>query len=430
MNPLLRALYSAVANAAALGAAVAPVSDDKLLITLRARRGIRDRYRAWAAAHRDPSRPLLWLHAASVGEAIMARPVLAALRAAHPGTQVAFTFFSPSAEEFSRTLDVDFREYLPFDRASDMSAVLDALRPRALVFSKVDVWPELVRQASARGIRLGLISASLPPGSSRLGPVSSRLLGDAYRRLDAVGAVDDGTAQRLTGLGVRPEVIEVTGDTAFDVAWQRVTSEPSIQVAPLLERLRSSRPTVVAGSTWPADEQHLLAAIVRARAFIPELRLVIAPHEMNADHLKSIETWAASSALSSARIDSDAAASADVVVVDRFGLLAFLYGIGQVSFVGGGFHDAGLHSVVEPAAHGTPVLFGPRHTRSRDAGLLLDAGGARSVRDADALAAALRGYFNTPGSRAAAGQSARGVVASGRGAVGRSLALVTRLLSG
>ena len=430
MRLVLRLAYAAAAHLAAVAASVVPASDQKLALALRARRGIRRRYEAWAKANRDPTRPLLWVHAASVGETIMARPVIEAFRAKHPGTQIALTFFSPSAEEYSRKLDVDFREYLPFDRAGDMGAALEQLRPSALVFSKVDVWPELARQARRRGVRLGLVSASLPEGSSRRGAFSRLILRDAYAALDAVGAVDEGTAARLRELGARDGAIEVTGDTAFDVAWQRVTGEAPEAVGPVLDRLRSSRPTVVAGSTWPSDEGPLLEGYLRARRRLPDLRLVAAPHEMNAAHLEQVERWAERHGLRCARVDAGTVDAADVVLVDRFGLLAFLYGVGQLSFVGGGFHDAGLHSVVEPAAHGTPVLFGPRHQRSRDAAMLLEAKGARVVTDAAAVERAMVDYLTDEADRAITGDRARAVVASGRGAVARSLALVERLMSG
>ena len=424
---MLRVLYAAVANLAVLASAVAPASGDKVMMTLRARRGIRRRYQDWGAGHRDRARPLLWVHAASVGEALMARPVLEAVRAKHAATQIALTFFSPSAEEFSRKMDVDFREYLPFDRATDMRAALDALEPSALVFSKVDVWPELVRQARRRGIPVGLISASLAEGSRRSGMMSALLLRDAYASLGAVGAVDGATADRLVALGVRREVVEVTGDTAFDLAWQRVHGAVPDGVTTLLDGLRSARPTLVAGSTWPSDERPLFDAYLRTRERVHELRLILAPHEMDFAHLQGVESWAARHGLTCARVDQ-ADAHADVVLVDRFGLLAFLYGCGQVSFVGGGFHGAGLHSVVEPAAHGTPVLFGPQHGKSRDAALLLAAGGSRSVKDTDALAQALIELFTSEAHRTSTGERARAVVESGRGAVARSLALVERLL--
>lgn len=426
MRPLLRVLYSAAAKLASVAPAVVPPRDDKVALALRARRGIRRRYTSWAAAHRDRSRPLLWMHASSVGEGLMARPILSLVRERHPRVQLAYTFFSPSAEEFSRALDVDFRDYLPFDAAGDVRVALEALAPAALVFSKVDVWPELVRQARRRGVRLGMTSAALAPGSGRRGALAGMLLHDAYAALDAVGAVDSQTTNGLVELGVRAEVIEVTGDTRFDQVWER--AQRVDRAIGVLAQLASERPTLVAGSTWPSDEALLLEAFARARSRLPSARLIIAPHELTRDHLEPIARWARSQGLQSAPLDQ-ADDTADVVLVDRYGVLGDLYALGHVALVGGGFHDKGLHSVLEPASFGVPVLFGPRHTNSRDAVLLLKSGGARSVSDAPALEAALVEWLDDPAARIRAGERARKVVQDGRGAADRSTGLVERLMS-
>jgi 3-deoxy-D-manno-octulosonic-acid transferase len=424
---VLRVLYAAVAQLVSLGAAVVPAGQGKTRMALRARHGIRERYARWGAAHRDRARKLVWMHAPSVGEGLQARPVLRLLRDNHPELQLAYTFFSPSAEEFSRGLDVDFRDYLPFDTGGDMAAALQALRPDALVFSKLDVWPELVRRARAAGVPLGMVSATLAEGSGRRGFLAKAMLRDAYAALDAVGAVSPEDAERLVELGVRREVVEVTGDTRFDQVAQR--AEAVDRGSPLLGRLDDGRPTLVAGSTWPADESRLLPAFERARGAVPNLRLIIAPHEMTPAHLAAVESWASQARLRLARIDAAEATDADVILVDRFGLLGDLYALASVAFVGGGFHDAGLHSVLEPAAFGAPVLFGPKHTKSRDASLLIAAGGARAVVDVASLAAALELWGASAGARGEAGNRARTLVQGGRGAAERSTRLIQRLLS-
>ena len=366
------------------------------------------------------------MHAPSVGEGLQARPVLTLMRSRRPDVQLAYTFFSPSAEEFSRTLDVDFRDYLPFDSSVEMRAALDALRPRALVFSKLDVWPELVRQAVRRKVRLGMISATLGAASGRRSRAANWLLRDAYASLDAVGAVDESDADRLVELGVRRAVIEVTGDTRFDQVWQRAESvDPQSR---LQSHLATDRPTIVAGSTWPSDEAPLLRAFEQARARVPSLRLIIAPHELKPEHLTSIEQWAQRNHLTLARVD-EASSTADIVLVDRFGVLGELYALADAAFVGGGFHDAGLHSVLEPAAFGAPVVFGPRHARSRDAVMLLGVRGARSVTDAADLQRVLLEWFQSTDARREAGARAKSAVERGRGAAGRSLMLVERLLA-
>ncbi|HEU4994243.1 MAG TPA: glycosyltransferase N-terminal domain-containing protein [Gemmatimonadaceae bacterium] len=425
MRSLLRALYAVAAKLASAASLVLPPGNSKAVIAVRARRGIRKRYATWARAHRDESRPLLWMHAPSVGEGLQARPVLTLVRARRPDVQLAYTFFSPSAEEFSRTLDVDFRDYLPFDTTSDMGAALDALRPRAVVFSKLDVWPELVRQAKKRGIRVGLISATLGAVSGRRSRAGNLLLQDAYAMLDSVGTVDAEDGDRLVELGVHRDVVELTGDTRFDQVWQRAESVDRESV--LQKRLASDRPTIVAGSTWPSDEAPLLDAFRGARRQVPDLRIVIAPHELTPAHLEAVERWASTSQLALARVDG-ATAQADVVLVDRFGVLGELYALADIAFVGGGFHDAGLHSVLEPAAFGTPVLFGPKHHKSRDALILLAAGAAVGVNSASDLEQVLARWLRDPVARREAGAEARAAVDRGRGAAERSLRIVERLL--
>jgi len=418
--------YRALAQLARGAAVVAPPSESKLFRALRARRGIRARYRRWGATDRDRQRALLWMHAPSVGEGLQARPVLELARARRPELPLAYTHFSPSAAAFARSLDVDFHDYLPFDTPGDARVALDALAPTALVFSKLDVWPVITREARARGVRLGLISATLSRGSSRRSRTAGVVLRDAYAALETVGAIDESDADRLVQLGVRPQAITVTGDTRYDQVWlraQRVDRESS-----LLQRLRAARLTLVAGSTWPADEAALLPAFDALRATGVDLRLIIAPHEPTQQHVANLVDWARGAKHSLARVDDADPSVADVVVVDRVGVLGDLYSIADLAYVGGGFHSAGLHSVLEPASFGAPVLFGPRHDNSRDAALLEQRGGGVAAVNASDLARRLRSWATDATARREAGNYARALVRSGVGAAERSFALVERLL--
>ncbi|HEY0996559.1 MAG TPA: glycosyltransferase N-terminal domain-containing protein [Gemmatimonadaceae bacterium] len=426
MNGALRFGYGVAVQLARAAAAVTPRGEAKVMRALAARRGIRERYAAWGAAHRDPSHPLLWMHAPSVGEGLQARPVLELARRIRPDLQLAYTHFSPSALRFAASLDVDFRDYLPFDAPGDVRAALDALRPTALVFSKLDVWPNLVREAAARGVRLGMVSATLAAGSSRRSVMARALLRGAYARLDAVGAVDASDADRLVALGVRPEAITVTGDTRYDQVWQRAASVD--RGSALLAPFSDGRPTLVAGSTWPADERPLLDAWLAVRGAVEGARLVIAPHEPTAAHLAPIEQWAARHGIALARLGDPSAGGAEVVLVDRVGVLGDLYAIADAAFVGGGFHDAGLHSVLEPAAFGVPVLYGPRYSNSRDAVLLLANGGGVPAGDAGELQRALGLWLGDRAQGRAIGDRARGMVRAGLGAARRSFELVLRLV--
>lgn len=432
MNPLLGAGYAAgmaLADVAAVAtSALAPASDNKVIRSLRARHGLMSRWTAQTSA-RDANRPLVWWHAPSVGEGLQARPVAHALRRAHPACQQAYSFFSPSAERFAASIGAEFTGYLPFDRASSADHLLDLLRPSALVFAKLDVWPMHVARATKRGVPVALISATLAAASSRRGSLSSAILRDAYAALDAVGAIDVHNAERLIALGVRRNVVEVTGDTRFDQVAER--AEGADRASPLLRLLASDRPTLVAGSTWPADESVLLEAWEPLRTQSTAPRLIITPHEPTASHVAPLQEWAKRSGLHAATLSQleqqGRSEHAEVVIVDRVGVLGDLYALADLAFVGGGFHSAGLHSVIEPAAFGVPVLFGPQHHMSREAGLLLETGGAFSVSSAQSMRDNLRLLLQSSDARHAAGAQARAVVQAERGATAKSLQLVERL---
>ena len=426
MRRSLRLAYDAVAGLARAATAIAPETDAKVARAFSGRRGLIDRYRAWGVAHRDPRRPLLWMHAPSVGEGLMARPVLTTIRDRQPNTQLAYTWYSPSAVKFAAALDVDFRDYLPIDTVGDMTAALDALKPAAIVYSKLDLWPNLTTLASERGIKLGMISASLAANSSRRSGIAKAILRDAYACLDAVGAVDGKDADRLFEIGVRREVIEITGDTRYDQVWARAADISSKES--LLAPLRAERPLLVAGSTWPADEAVILPAFVQLRRAHPELALMIAPHEPGPSHLAPIYAWAKQHGLRAVPMSEPTAGASDVIVVDRVGVLGDLYALASVAYVGGGFHAAGLHSVLEPASFGVPVTFGPRHTGSRDALALLRARGGVAFDDERSAVEAITRWLRSEGDRRAAGDAARQVVRDGLGAAERSTNLVERLL--
>jgi len=424
VNGLLRVPYTLAGILAQSLAYIVPDGGSKLQRGLVARRGIIGRYRRWAAAQRDLSRPLVWFHAPSVGEGLQALPVIQLLRSRRPDVQIAYTHFSPSAEKFARSTGADFTDYLPFDSYGDAAAAISALRPALLVFSKLDVWPALTETASTRGIKVGLISATLPESSGRRGALARNALGDAYRALDRVGAISREDADRLADQGVRPDRISVTGDTRYDQVWKRANAAS----LPLVESLRSRAPTLVAGSTWPPDETPLLAAWAEVKKRVPDARLIIAPHEVTDDHLSAIALWAAENGLSLSSLSDSPAAGVDVILVDRYGILGDLYAVADVAYVGGGFHGAGLHSVLEPAAYGVPVLFGPQHHKSREASALLAAGGAQVATDASDLCGRVVRLFKSRDARDHSGSAARAVVEGGLGAAERSYTLVRELL--
>jgi 3-deoxy-D-manno-octulosonic-acid transferase len=403
--------------------------DSKLARGIRGRRGALARVEAWAAHARDRRRPLVWFHAPSVGEGQQARAAIEALRQLKPDVQIAYTYFSPSAEQFARNSPADIADYFPLDLPAFLARLFDALDPALIAFCKTEVWPNLTRVAERRAVPVVLLSATLPESSSRLRGPARALLTPAHRRLERIAAISNDDATRFEMLGVAPERITVMGDARFDQVWHR-TGRPHADPALLDIISDPDRLTIVAGSTWPADEERLIETFAIIAEPRHRYRLIIAPHEPVEPHLARLRTRLEEAGLRCVSL-SDAAlegSGESVIIVDRVGILGDLYRLADVAYVGGGFGDAGLHSVLEPAAFGAPVLFGPNHSNAREADDLIRAGGARSVTGTAELTAALASWIEHPEQRRRAGDQAKYYVERGLGAAERGAELIVSLL--
>lgn len=422
-------LYGAVATAAAGALPLLGRGSGKLGATARGMTSAPAALEDWARRNRDLSRPLVWFHAPSVGEGLQARAVMSALRALRPEVQIVYTYLSPSAEAFAAAAPADFAGFLPADTPRNAARAFDFVVPSVLVFTKSEVWPGYVREAGRRGVPVALVSATLPPGSSRLRTPAPALLTPAHRRLALLAAIAPADAERYGALGVPAARREVMGDARFDqVARRAAAVDPS---SPLLGALDRPGTAIVAGSTWPEDEMRLIDAFASCRGAGGEPFLVIAPHEPTGAALEALERLVARFGLDSVRLEAvlrGEGANRPVVLVDRVGVLGDIYAVAKIAYVGGGFGKAGLHSVLEPAAFGAPVLFGPRHQNAREAADLIAAGGAAETADADTLLRHLQIWLADDEARRTAGNAARQYVESGLGAAERGAHLILGLL--
>ena len=425
MNPTV-ALYNLGWRLSGPLLPIAGLFSPKLARAVAGRSEAVSRFRAWAGSERSGADrpPLLMLHGASAGELTGAIPVVAELRLKIPNLQVVVTYSSPSGEDVADDIRPETHWFVPFDRPDHASAVLEALRPDALVFAKLDVWPTLTDQAARRGVPVGLINATVRPGSGRLRFPGQWLLRSAYGQLRAVGAVSEEERERLLRLGVAPSAIRVTGDASFDQAIRRVrTAEhrPRRLPEPAAGTVR-----LIAGSTWPADEDYLLDAVTRA----PDIELILVPHEPGPESVARLAGQVEDRFHSPARLWSRLASenggsqARTPLIIDAVGLLAELYREADVAYVGGGLDGTGLHSVIEPAAAGLPVLFGPRHDRW-EARELVFAGGAMELDPSDAAAVFL---LRDRDRRVSMGAAARAYVEGKAGAARAGADLVAGLM--
>ncbi|MDP2959484.1 MAG: glycosyltransferase N-terminal domain-containing protein [Longimicrobiales bacterium] len=423
------ALYRSLQRLLRVSTPVLGRGTSKLARAVAGRRGSSRGLVAWGNAHRDPARPAAWFHAPSVGEGLQARAVLEQLLARRPSLQAVFTHFSPSAEGLAARMPAAWAGYLPWDLPEEMGPALEAARPGVVAFTKTEVWPVLVEEAARRSVPVALVGGTVPPGARRARWPARALLRPTWSRLALVCAVTDADAERFRELGVPPGALRVAGDPGIDSAAARAASADP-EAAYLRPFHDESRPTLVAGSTWPSDLRVLLPALDVARRTVPALRVILAPHEPSADRVRvllselSRRGWRARSM---AEVEVGGAAGADAVVVDRVGVLAPLYTVGDAAYVGGGFRGAGLHSVLEPAAAGLPVIFGPRHANARAAGELAAAGGAREVWGAADLSEVLASWLGGGADHDYAAQQAIGYIHGHLGAAAGTAALLDEL---
>lgn len=337
----------------------------------------------------------LWMHCASVGEFEQGRPVLEAIKAQHPELPVLLTFFSSSGYDARKNEPLATHvEYLPPDSVTNAERLLALVNPVAAVFVKYEFWYHHLHALERRKVPVFLVSALF-----RKEQPFFRWYGGAWRSMlgcfKQIFTQDEASLKLLEGIGVRQ--VSVGGDARFDRVAAIAAGKEDL---PLARAFAGNGPVLVCGSTWPKDEALLAEALRGMGAGAPKCMNV--PHELHEAQLAAIERdfpkpLARWSELEQSPVHSVeamlGAAPQGTLLVDRMGLLARLYRYGNVAYVGGGFTD-GIHSVLEAAAWGVPVIVGPRHKKFPEVQGLIDAGAGQEVRNATELQGALRKWFH------------------------------------
>jgi len=393
---------------------------------IKERRGWKRSLREWVDSRRS-DKPIWMFHAASVGELEALLPIIRFLE--QRGTeQVVVTVFSPSAYGIrDKIAGVGLMTYLPFDFIENQRFLLDALQPDLVVISKHDVWPNLLVAARERQIRTVLINANLHPGSLRTHRTLGWFNSWVFSMFDGIAAVSSDHAKRLQPFLDNHVTLKVLGDSRYDRVLERVKDR-----LPMLDDLLSAppHPVIVAGSIHPVEEQMLVSAVADLAREIPKLQVIWVPHEPEPQALSSLEQLLAAHHLRAVRFsDRPDLEKSPAIIVDVVGVLAPIYKLGTIAVVGGGF-DKGVHSVIEPAAAGLPVLFGPKYHVSQEASYLIERGGGFVFRNQKELAEMLRSLLGDSERLQAAGAKAKSVVEDNAGASKRIVGFLDNFASG
>ena len=386
-----------------------PYPPGVLAESLAGRREAAARWEAWAAG-RGGDRPLIWSHAASVGEQQVLEPVLARLLRTRRHLAIVQTHTSPSVLRTAVPAAVCHRDFLPLDEPRAVSRTLNALRPSLLIFGRGDLWPELVLGAFRRRIPIVVVGGAVRPGSLRLR--ARRWLRDVHATVSWLGAVSAPDADRWAQLGVPRSRIAVTGDPRHHRLIERVARLDAWRA---VQAWAGDAPVLVAGSTEPSDDAVVAEAIARLRGTEPCPRTILVPHNPAPGRVAAVRKRLTAVGCDAGLWSGPPAAlpAATTVVVTAPGLLADLYLAATVAYVGGGFRRGTLHAVAEPAAVGLPVIVGLRWEGSPDIGPMVAHGAAVPVGDARSLARCVAALIADADERGRVGLVARSVLTEG-----------------
>ncbi len=309
---------------------------------------------------------VVWFHCASLGEFEQARPIMEAYTKKTPGDFLLLTFFSPSGYEIKKNYpQADYICYMPADLASNAADFVRIAKPTKAVFVKYEFWYNFMEALFQSNCKTYLIAARFrvdQPFFKWYGNWFVKQLQHFYK----IHLQDLESAEMLSKIGYTNFV--VSGDPRFDRVIQN--ADASIEI-PEIKRWLKGRFCMVAGSAWPADE----------KIFLPWTNfraLIIAPHEIDEAHLKNIESSCGTSSIRYSKLIEQPDASTNVLIIDNIGMLMRIYAMAEFAYVGGGF-GTGLHNILEPAAFGIPVAFGPKHEKFPEAQAMIHAGGAMQV---------------------------------------------------
>ena len=329
-----------------------------------------------AAALAANTKPVIWMHCASLGEFEQGRPVLEGLRKQYPNYSILLTFFSPSGYEVHKNYaGADYVFYLPMDSAGNASKFLKITNPSIAIFVKYEFWHYYLTQLKKLQIPTILIA-----GIFRKDQLFFKWYGSFYKKLlpcfTAFFVQDKSSQSLLHSIGINNEVY-IGGDTRFDRVIEIAAAFTPID--PIAHFCNNSL-VFVAGSTWFQDDE----TIAHFEKVNPHIKFIIAPHDITNQRLQNCLSLYKNAVLFSDYVKgfNTAPQNVNTLIIDNVGMLSKLYHYATVAFIGGGFGADGIHNCLEAAVHYKPVLFGPVYDKYIEASGLVDAGGAISIEDA------------------------------------------------
>lgn len=388
------------------------------LFNLKARLWVKGRKNLFAELEtklQKSNGPIAWFHCASLGEFEQGRPLIERFRETHPQYRILLTFFSPSGYEVRKNYPgADIICYLPLDTPGNAIRFIALVQPSVVFFVKYEFWLNHLSEIAKKKIPHLLVAAIFRPDQAFFKGYGG-IFRKALQDYSFIFTQEKASLELLRSIGIQHA--EQAGDTRFDRVAEIAALAKDIPLAAAFAG--AEKRVLVAGSSWPQDEELLFPAM--KNHFANGWKLLIAPHELGESHLTSIEQKLiangveANSILRFSKADETKAASATVLIIDNIGMLSSLYRYGKIAYIGGGFGKS-IHNTLEAAVYGIPVVFGPRFEKFNEAKGLIACGGGFGVHTGKELGETINRLLSNEKELSAAGKKAGDYVSENTGA--------------
>lgn len=377
-------------------------------------------------------RPVIWLHAVSVGEIIAARPLLKALRRRYPDHAIVVSNTTETGKATaSGFAEIDLCLYFPFDFLPSVRAMLNSVGPRIIIIMETEIWPNFCREAARKNVPLLLANGRISDRSFRRYLQFSWFFRPALHCFSAVGMQSAVGRQRITAIGADPEKTIVTGNLKNDIP-SRQASEEERRRLRIQYCIPEDSCVVTAGSTRDGEEQYIISAYKELSAEVGNLFLALVPRhpERTAEIAKLLEDaglrYKKRTALSD---DHTTLRCGEVLLVDTVGEMINLYSLADIAFVGGSLVPLGGHNLLEPASVGVPTVFGPHMANFREIeALVLQYGAGIQVQTPEELTGSFRALIASSELRSVLGQNGLKLMRANGGATERHMEVITGYL--
>ncbi len=353
-------------------------------------------------------KPVIWVHAASLGEYEQAVPILKRFREDYAQYQILVSFFSPSGYEIKKNSAIaDVVCYLPLDTKKNAKQFIKIVQPKLAIFIKYEVWPNYLAQLQKQEIPTLLVSG-LFRKNQHFFKSYGKFMRKVLHRFTYIFVQDKNSLNLLKKYDFRK--VAISGDTRFDRVSAQLKMDNKLAFA---EEFVAEKPCLVAGSTWPEDETYLADFINNTQE---ETKYIIAPHQIEVSKIKAFQKSLNKPSILYTEIDGQDLAGFSVLIVNTIGLLTKLYHYADVAYVGGAMGNTGLHNVLEPATFGVPIVIGENFQKFPEAKALQNNGGLFSVKNQTEMNSVLQRLLFRKEERQKAGENAKDFVIKRTGA--------------